>query len=283
MRLPPNSLRGSSGWISRSSLSGRTLKRELQRAFTLLEMLVVLVIIAIIAALALPHMRGPTESVAINAACRQLVQDLTYARNKAIAQRSTVAVVFLSPDIWDPALLSSPNLPANEIAEIKRLQAGVFTHYAIYQYRKVGEQPGTRETGGYITEWKSLPDKTFIDPDEFNKTSFFRVRDVPKFRFPFSSSQPAQIGTRGLPYIAFDAEGRCIVIERDETGAGSIDGGDRFLAVARGAISFTRETDGSVLQNNFEAQQVPPFNATNNIIQVDVLTGRAKRLELQLQ
>ena len=94
------------------------------RAFTLLEMLIVLVIIAIIAGLALPNIRGNAESVAINAACRQLVADFSYARQRAISQRSTVAVVFLSTDILGPDLLGG-NLSLNEQAEIKRLQAGV--------------------------------------------------------------------------------------------------------------------------------------------------------------
>jgi prepilin-type N-terminal cleavage/methylation domain-containing protein len=259
-------------------------------AFTLLEMLIVLVIIAILAGLALPHIRGNTESVAINAACRQLVADLSLARQRAISQRSTVAVVFISPDVFNINL--GGGWAPNERDEIKRLQGGVYTHYALYQYRKVGEQPGTRDSEGYITEWKSLPDKTFIDPNEFtkdrlnlNQSAGFRVHPgnvQPQFRFPFSSSPPLQIGPNGLPYIAFDHEGRCITVDRDETGVGTM-AGDRYLNVARGAILFTRESNGSVLESNFEAQQVPPFNATNNIIYVNALTGRAKRQELQLQ
>ena len=257
-----------------------------RRAFTLLEMLVVLVIIAIIAGLTLPHIRGNTESVAINAACRQLVADLSYARQRAISQRSTVAVVFLSPDIFGTDLLGG-NLSANEKAEIKRLQGGVFTHYALYQYRRVGEQPGTRETDGYITEWKSLPDKTFIDPDEFNANStFFKYsgnNPAPKFRFPFSSSPPLSFGGLGFPYVAFDHEGRCITVDRDETGAGSVVP-DGYLNVARGSIFVSRDANGVVLGiNDYEVTEVPPFNATNNVIYVNGLTGRAKRLETRLQ
>jgi prepilin-type N-terminal cleavage/methylation domain-containing protein len=256
-----------------------------RRAFTLLEMLIVLVIIAIIAGLALPHMRGPSESAAINAACRQLVADFSYARQRAIASRSTVAVVFLSPDIFGTDLLSGGVTP-NEAAEIKRLQGGVYTHYALYQYRRVGEQPGVRGSDGYITEWKSLPDKTFIDPDEFNQTSFFRrspSNPNPKFRFPFSDSPPPQIGVNGLPYIAFDHEGRCITVDRDETGAGSMNG-DRYLNVARGAILATRDASGVIVDGgSYEVVEVPPGNATNNVIYVNALTGRAKRLETPLQ
>ena len=61
----------------------------LRAGFTLLEMMVVLVIIALIVGLALPHIRGHSESVAVDAASRQLVEDLSYARQRAIAQRST--------------------------------------------------------------------------------------------------------------------------------------------------------------------------------------------------
>ena len=259
-----------------------------RRAFTLLEMLVVLIIIAIIAGLALPSIRGTSESAAINAACRQLVADLSYARQRAIAQRSTVAVVFISPDVLDIDLTGGA-WTTNEIAEIKRLQGGVYTHYALYQYRKVGEQPGTRETGGYITEWKSLPEKTFLDPDLFGVGNyadgmryFFKLSDIPKFRFPFSSSAPAKIGTYGLPYVAFDHDGRCIVVERSETGSGSV-GPNRFAGVARGAVFFAREPDGSVLSSTFEITQTPPDNATNNVIFIDALTGRARRIETRLQ
>lgn len=258
-----------------------------RRAFTLLEMLIVLVIIAIIAGLALPHIRGNTESVAINAACRQLVADFSYARQRAISQRSTVAVVFLSRDILGNDLLSSPNLTQNERDEIKRLQGGVYTHYALYQYRRVGEQPGTRGTDGYITEWKSLPDKTFVfTPDEFSlDASCFRVsgdNPAPKFRFPFSSSSPPQVGNNGLPYVAFDHEGRCITVDRDETGAGSMLG-DRFLNVSRGVVLASRDNNGVIQLANFEAQEVPLGNGTNNVIFINALTGRAKRLEQQLR
>ncbi len=265
---------------------------RLRRAFTLLEMLIVLVIIAIIAGLALPHIRGNTESVAINAACRQLVADLSYARQRAISQRSTVAVVFLSPDILGPTgadMLSSPNLTPNERAEILRLQAGVCTHYALYQYRRVGEQPGTRGTDGYITEWKSLPDKTFIPKDQFDtfkNDGFFRVslnNSQPKFRFPFTSSPPPLVPPTGMHYIAFDSEGRCINVDRDETGAGKLDQNvpDRHLRVARGAIFYTRQADGSIF--DIDVEEVPPGNSANNIIYVNGLTGRAKRLETKLQ
>jgi len=254
-------------------------------AFTLIEMLVVLVIIGIIAALALPHIRGNTESTAINAACYQLVEDLSFARQKAISQRSTVAVVFVSSNILGNAL-GAPLYNAKEIARHKELQGGVFTHYAFYSFRRAGEQPGNG-TKGYITEWKSLPEKTFIDPDMFSPGSIFwedpsgTGRRVEKFAFPLTRENIN--GSTSLPYLAFDYEGRCVKLTDSLTGTTELDGETNDIRIARGSILFTRETDGRVLSGNYEVQQIPPYNATNNIIRVDFLTGRAKRLELELK
>lgn len=264
-----------------------------RRAFTLLEMLVVLIIIAIIAGLALPSIRGNSQSAAINAACRQLVADFSFARQRAIAQRGTVAVVFLSLEVFDPGIVSGPKLTTNEVAEIFRLYGAVCTHYAIYQYRKVGEQPGTRQTGGYITEWKALPEGTFIpyqqfdgDPNDSGKyitNSFFAAAVPAKFRFPFSSSEPVIIGTRGLPYVAFDHDGRRVVVTQEETGQGQVMFGDRDLPVARGVMVFSRLPDGTIDPSNVEAVEVPPNNSADNLIRVDGLTGRARRVEASLK
>ncbi len=279
--------------VSNSHFSRRSVRRCLRRrlgGFTLIEMLLVLVIIAIVAALALPHMRGNTESAAINAACHQLVEDLSLARQKAIAQRSTVAVVFVSPEVFNINLGSSLYTPKEKEA-IRRLQGGVYTHYALFQFRKVGEQPGVY-SGNYITEWKALPDKTFIDTNAFNGNLIppTLFRNGVAFPFPFSDSprfiNTANPGVSALPYIAFDASGRCIRVDRKETGYGMVANdmeitGD--INVARGSILFTRQPDNSVLAADYEVQEIPPFNATNNTVHIDFLTGRAKRVELELR
>ncbi len=265
--------------VARPALRGVVGRCPSTNAFTLIEMLVVLIIIVLLAALALPHMRGNQESVAINAACRQLVDDLSFARQRAISIRGTVAVVFLPSDLFDQSKFdfTSQSFDNDEKAAIKRLQGGVYTHYALYQYRAVGEQPGSYDSARYITDWKQLPDKTFLAPINFGGGAFFQ--NGAKFPFPFSRS----VKTDQLPYLAFDYEGRCIYVERDETGAGRPNPAPGDIQVARGSILYSRKPDGTVDTATFDVQQIPPYNATNNTIHIDFLTGRAQRIELQLQ
>src|SRR5216110_3223149 len=63
---------------------------------TLMELLIV---ISIIGLLSLPALKGFNRSNLIASANRQLLDDLAQARQRAISDRTTVHVVFVSPEI----------------------------------------------------------------------------------------------------------------------------------------------------------------------------------------
>jgi prepilin-type N-terminal cleavage/methylation domain-containing protein len=265
------------------------------RAFTLLEMLMVLIIIGILAGLALPAIRGSLESRVTDAASRQVLDDLSFARQKAISQRSTVAMVFVPSDVvsLDTGVFNDPN----ERETVKRLQGGAYTTYALFAFRRVGEQPGTLNRG-YITDWKTLPEKTFFETNQFDFKPLPVSGVLPTVNLPFPLSHSQFL--EKMPYIAFDEEGRRVDRLDAITGRGVFPPFTRGLSpalphshqandnnldieIARGAILYVRDAQGAVDPASFQIQEIPSFNSTQNVVHVDSLTGRAKWIKSELK
>src|SRR5258705_8229379 len=144
-RRAPNAYRGERGFQGVGSLG-----------FTLIELLVVIVIIGILAAIALPAFRGLAGSSAVDAAKRQLLDDLGLARLRAMTERTTVYVLFVPPEI---AQYKLTNLYNHQL-----------TSYALFTKRTAGEQPG-RQRYRFLTEWRHLPDTIFIPEFKFLSTA----------------------------------------------------------------------------------------------------------------
>src|SRR5689334_13548811 len=90
-------------------LGGETFQsrfNSFNKAFTLLELLVVISIIALISAIALPVLKS-FKPDPLKTASNQLLNDLAYARHRALADHTTVYVVFMPPvDLLDPTVRS---------------------------------------------------------------------------------------------------------------------------------------------------------------------------------
>ncbi|MCK9314783.1 MAG: prepilin-type N-terminal cleavage/methylation domain-containing protein [Verrucomicrobia bacterium] len=146
--------------------------------FTLIELLVVFTIIGLIAALSMPALKGFGQGNLVNNVVRQLTDDISLARSRAISDRCTVYVLFVSTNIyWERNQFQARlNGAAMELPAIERqrfiqnsrqlwtnLAQQQYTAYAVYASRTVGDQP-SQQKPRYLTEWKSLPDGVMFHP-----------------------------------------------------------------------------------------------------------------------
>jgi prepilin-type N-terminal cleavage/methylation domain-containing protein len=247
-------------------------------AFTLIEMLVVITIILILAGLGLPHLKGWGESNAMTAATRQLMDDLSFARLKAISSRSTVYVLFIPPQIVTPAFLTG--LTPEQRKLTTNLFSGQYTTYALFTMRQVGEQPG-RDNPRYLTPWKSLPEKVFIaaskfalpPPSRFSNTYSETNRPFATNAFPFPTASDT---TASLPYLAFNAQGRLISEDADPLGNHVYY--SAVIPLARGSIFYARDAAGNLIAGPADPIETPPNNSVSNYnnIRIDWLTGRTR-------
>jgi prepilin-type N-terminal cleavage/methylation domain-containing protein len=275
---------------------GQGQRASTTHAFSLLELMIVLGIIGLLAALGVPALKGLSQSNTLSAAARQLQDDLALARQRAIVERTTVYVVFVPPDFFQPANTFNYQLGQMNLAQRKlltNLVTGQYTSYALLAKRGVGDQPG-RSRPRYITEWKHLPEGVFIATNKFvrlpwrdwsrvvNMTNrpFAYYEDpvtgstVKGFRFPFPTSQSQ--GYFSLPYIAFNPQGQLI---REGT---STLYPDEIIPLARGSIFYPQS--GATFAPA-DVVEVPAGNSVNTFhrVRINWMTGRTRVERPQIQ
>ena len=257
-----------------------SIPKQRRRAFSLVELLVVMAIIGVLAAIGLPALKGIGGSNDIAAATRQLMDDLSFARIKAINERTTVYVVFVSDTILRQNWSDEEKI---EVAKHANLQ---FTSYALFTKRSLGDQPGF-DRPRYLTDWRTLPEGILIPTNKFdmlkalsltareNETlvnrPFFFGDEVAKVNLiPFPTASGKQIP---LPYIAFDFQGRL----KQPANVALMH--DVIVPISKGSVVYPQE-DKNLAANNLgfaEVIETPKGNYTNNpAIRIDWLTGRAR-------
>lgn len=273
----------------------------LKSAFTLIEMLVVIAILGLIAGLAVPALKNLGKSDATISAARQLLDDIGRARQLAIANRTTVYMVFVPTNFWTipgpfPSSAWWNNLSPAAQMVVTNLCDHQLTGYTFIGSGTVGDQPG-RHNWRYLAPWQNLPAGTFIAQQKFGNpygSSMTPVSVPPDITIqnnpnsPFTiygfmtNAVPFPLETNSLvslPSIIFNSFGQ--LLEQD---AKTVRTGHEYIPLAHGSIApaINGATKTFVIDNTPATSpsvlEVPPGNSTNisaNVIDIDPFTGRA--------
>lgn len=230
-------------------------------AFTLTELLLVIGIIGILAAMGLPALRGLGESNAIDAATRQILDDLAYARLRAINERTTVYFLIVPPNVEQ----QNTNLAPYRM-----------TGYTLFTRRAVGEQPG-RQNPRQLIPWRTLPERTMFPMTKFANDASVSSDNPREGPWSWTNNFPLTITNRvypsmGMYYIAFNANGQLV---RFDGNGRPLQAGDEYIALAKGNVFHPVAANG-VYTDPPDIVEMPQGN--RRYIYVRGLTGRASVL-----
>jgi prepilin-type N-terminal cleavage/methylation domain-containing protein len=267
-------------------------------AFTLVEMLVVISILGILAGLTVPALKNLGKSNAAASASRQLLDAVGRARQLAIANRTTVFMVFVPTNFWNTPLGTFNNswwaglTPAQQTV-VTNLCDKQLSGYTFVAYGAAGDQPG-QHAWHYLDPWRSLPDGSFIAEQKFTPSGLSApqwINDCTNYGIPVDNWQLGnqQIYAFTNAFVPFPTEQSPSVllpcIEFNSFGlliSETPDGNSfhhAYIPLARGSVVPALDPSSKVLQlNSPSVSEIPPGNSASisyNIVDIDPLTGRA--------
>jgi prepilin-type N-terminal cleavage/methylation domain-containing protein len=252
-------------------------RAERARGATLVEVLTTLAVIGVLSAAAIPVIRSYKPDPLV-VASRQLINDLSLARQRAIADHTTVFVVFI------PALDNLRPELRNELpgSDLQHLIAGQYVSYALYEKRGAGDQPGTAAPR-YLTEWSTLPLGTAIAPQKFGAgvepagqaiseglyPTFDYINSGKIYFNPQNGLYPS--GFSSFPTVAFDHQGR--LASRWE----SWHGFDCVIPLTRGRVNLASSSDSlTPVSATFTEDSPGQWRSSKTHVVIDGPTGRAR-------
>lgn len=280
---------------------------NLMAAFTLIELLTVITILGIIAGLAVPAIKQLGNSNGNIGASQQLLADVGRARQLAVADHTTVYMIFVKTNFWMAPGFPIPNawwnyplMTAAKKAVVTNLCDKQLTGYTFVSLRSAGDQPG-RVTVRYLAPWQNLPVGTFIAPQKFQPPTdppFYILGydpNIPIYGFNITNSIPfptedspsglrlqLRLSDFSVPYIAFNYLGQLTVDGQ------TLAGRDEYIPLAHGSVSpaINPATKSLILEaapaGAASVLETPPGNSgignnnlSYNILHIDRLTGRA--------
>jgi len=261
--------------------SSRHLSPVTRHAFTLVEMLVVISILGLLAALTVPALKNLGKSNASISASRQMLDGVGRARQLAIANHTTVYMIFVPTNFFVPEQPIWSRLSPVQKAVITNLCDKQLSGYTFVAYGAAGDQPG-RHVWHYLDRWQGLPEGSFIAQWKFgprNSTNAvvdpatgasYPVQGFATTPIPFPTEDfPTALILPQLPpfpYIAFNYLGQLT------------SGQDEYIPLAHGSVLPAIDPSTKAFQlNPPSVSETPAGNSVSafNLVHIDWLTGRA--------